>query len=349
MLHYLKQKLVLFKQTSLWYYFIKFFFIPIFDFIWVNIINFQGRFLGILFQIKNKEFYKINKFEDFRSIENNSEFERIAQIVKNSINDELINKIKNKIKNEIELVKFDDPSKNQYGDYKKDFFPLLPDHVKKEVVNFALSEKNLLTATKYLKVLPRIKKIIVYLNVPCSDKEKGAQLWHKDDFGYKSLDIFLGISDIDISNGPLYFLKTKNPLGVFFKIKNIVKNALPGERNKVPLNTFSNYYKENEVGALIGKSGTGIFIDSFSKYHRGGFCKSKDRIMLRISYQTPDSERGNTANDSEKFFCYPRICKKDVKNIFHKYAMFKCSNLFMRFLKVDHAIIFLVRILHYKR
>ena len=345
MLHYLKQKLVLFKETSLWYYFIKLFFIPIFDFIWVNIINFQGRFLGILFQFKYKEFYKINKYEDFRSIENNPEFERIAKIVKNSINDELINKIKN----ELEFVKFDDPSKNQYNNFNKDFFPLLPDDVKKEVVNFALSEKNLLTVTKYLKVLPIIKKIIVYLNVPRSDKEKGAQLWHKDDFGYKSLDIFLGISDIDISNGPLYFLKTKNPLGVFFKIKDIVKNALPGERNKVPLNTFSNYYKENEVGALIGKSGTGIFIDSFTKYHRGGFCKSKDRIMLRISYQTPDSKRGNTAHDSEKFFYYPKIYKKDVKNIFHKYAMFKYRNLFMRFLKVDHVIMFLVRILHYKR
>ena len=345
MLHYLKQKLVLFKQTSLWYYFIKFFFIPIFDFIWVNIINFQGRFLGILFQIKNKEFYKINKFEDFRSIENNSEFERIAQIVKNSINDELINKIKN----ELEFLKFDDPSKNQYNNFNKDFFPLLPDHVKQEVVNFALLEKNLLTATKYLKVLPIIKKIIVYLNVPRSDKEKGAQLWHKDDFGYKSLDIFLGISDIDTNNGPLYFLKTKNPLGVFFKIKNIVKNALPGERNKVSLNTFSNYYKENEVGALIGKSGTGVFIDSFTKYHRGGFCKSKDRIMLRISYQTPDSKRGNTTHDPEKFFYYPKIYKKDVKNIFHKYVMFKYRNLFMRFLNVDLVIMFLVRILHYKR
>tara|TARA_B100000795_G_scaffold268411_1_gene255307 strand:+ start:829 stop:1866 length:1038 start_codon:yes stop_codon:yes gene_type:complete len=345
MLHYLKQKLVLFKETSLWYYFIKLFFIPIFDFIWVNIINFQGRLLGILFQFKYKEFYKINKYEDFRSIENNPEFERIAKIVKNSINDELINKIKN----ELEFVKFDDPSKNQYNNFNKDFFPLLPDDVKKEVVNFALSEKNLLTVTKYLKVLPIIKKIIVYLNVPRSDKEKGAQLWHKDDFGYKSLDIFLGISDIDTSNGPLYFLKTKNPLGVFFKIKNIVKNALPGERNKVSLNTFSNYYKENEVGALIGKSGTGIFIDSFTKYHRGGFCKSKDRIMLRISYQTPDSKRGNTAHDSEKFFYYPKIYKKDVKNIFHKYAMFKYRNLFMRFLKVDHVIMFLVRILHYKR
>ena len=38
-------------------YKLKFFIIPIFDFIWVYIINFQGRFLAILFQLKNKEQY----------------------------------------------------------------------------------------------------------------------------------------------------------------------------------------------------------------------------------------------------------------------------------------------------
>ena len=43
-------------------------------------------------------------------------------------------------------------------------------------------------------------------------------LWHKDDFGYKSLDLFLAINDIDEENGPLYFLKRREPLGVFYKI-----------------------------------------------------------------------------------------------------------------------------------
>jgi len=225
---------------------------------------------------------------------------------------------------------------------------LLSNDVKDEVVKFALSEKNLLTATRYLKVLPVIKKIIVYINVPRSDKEQGAQLWHKDDFGYKSLDIFLAISDVDISNGPLYFLKTKNPLGVFFKIKDVIRNAKPGERNKVSLDKFSEHYSDNEIGALIGKSGTGVLIDSFTKYHRGGFCKSKDRIMLRISYQTPDSSRGNKSDDPEKFFYHPKIFKNDVKNIFHKYVMFKDRNKFINLIKIDNIILFLIKIFHYK-
>ena len=342
----LKNKVIFLKQTAIWYYFLKFFIIPIFDFIWVYIVNLRGKFLGILFTLKNDEFYKINKFEDFRLVDNDPEFKKIALVIKNSINDELICKLKNNL----DLRKFDDKSKNQFNDYNIEFFHLLPNQVKKEVIDFALSEKNLLTATKYLKVLPIINKIIVYLNIPRAGAEKGAQLWHKDDFGYKSLDLFLAISDIDLDSGPLYFLKLKNPLGVFFKIKNVVKNALPGERNKVKLDVFSNYYKENEIGSLIGKSGTGLFIDSFTKYHRGGFCKSKIRIMLRISYQTPDSPRRNkTNNSSEIFTYYPEICKKNVKNIFHKYVMFYDKNFFLRFLKIDKLIIFLVRIFHYKK
>ena len=342
---YIKKKLITFKQSKPWYFFIRFFFIPFFDFIWTNIINFHGRLLAIIFLFKKKNFYMIGKHEDAKFIEDDPEFQKIAYKIKNSINNNLINQLKNKLESE----KTNDPTKNQYDNYTISFLPLLSDEVNEEIVKFALSEKNLATATKYLKVLPIIKKIGVYLNVPKEDKERGAQLWHKDDFGYKSLDIFLAVSDINSNSGPLYYVKTKNKLGVFFKIKEVIKNALPGERNKVLLDVFSNHFKENEIGALIGKSGTGIFIDSFTKYHRGGFCKSENRIMLRISYQTPDSLRGNEAYDPEKFFYYPKINKKDVKNIFHRYVMFKNRNNFLKFIKIDNIILLLIKIFHYKK
>ena len=341
---YIKKNLLKIKQTKIWYYFMRFFFIPLFDFIWVNVINFEGRLLAIFYNFKKKNFYKIDKHESVKLIENDADFQKIANRVKSAIDDRLINQLKNGLAN----IKTNDSSKKQFNDYRKDFFPLLSDEIKDEVVKFALSEKNLLTATKYLKVLPVVKKIIVYINVPTSVKEQGAQLWHKDDFGYKSLDIFLAISDVDMSNGPLYFLKTKNPLGVFFKIKDVIKNAKPGERNKVSIDKFSEHYSDSEIGALIGKSGTGVLIDSFTKYHRGGFCKTKDRIMLRISYQTPDSSRGNNSHNNEKFFYHPKILKNDVKNIFHKYVMFKNRNKFVNLIKIDNIILFLIRIFHYK-
>ncbi|MDB9831901.1 hypothetical protein OAC19_02325 [Candidatus Pelagibacter sp.] len=342
---FLKKKLVIIKQTKLWYFFIKFFFIPFFDFIWVYIINFQGRLLAVIFLFKKKNFYKINKYEEAKLIENDPDFQKIAYKIRNSIDENLINKMKD----QLESIEVNDPTQKKNSSYSVEFFELLPDEIKQEIVNFAISEKNLVTATKYLKVLPVIKKLIVYLNVPKNIEERAAQLWHKDDFGYKSLDIFLAISDININNGPLYFLKAKNELGVFYKIKDVIKNAQQGERNKISLDVFSDYYKKSEVGALIGKSGTGILIDSFTKYHRGGFCKTENRIMLRISYQTPDSSRGNKAYDSENFYYYPKINKKNVKSIFHQYVFFKYRNKFLRLIKIDTVILFLIKIFHYKK
>ena len=340
----LKKKLVITKQTTFWYFFIKLIFIHFFDFIWVYIINFQGRMLGLIFLFKKKNFYEIKKYEEAKLIENDPDFQKIAYRIKDSIDERLIKKLEH----QIEYIEATDPTQKKNSTYSIEFFEFLPDDVKEEIVNFAISEKNLVTATKYLKVLPVIKKLIVYLNVPKNFEERAAQLWHKDDFGYKSLDIFLAVSDVNKNNGPFYFLKTKNKLGVFYKIKDVIQNAQPGERNKVALSTFSDHYKENEVGALIGKSGTGLLIDSFTKYHRGGFCISENRIMLRISYQTPDSARGNKVQNLENFFYYPKIQKKNIKNIFHRYIFFKHRNRFLRMIKIDNIILFLIKIFHYK-
>ena len=52
-------------------------------------------------------------------------------------------------------------------------------------------KKNLSTATNYLKVFPVIGNIYLFLNFPVAEnRERGAMLWHKDDFGYKRLELF---------------------------------------------------------------------------------------------------------------------------------------------------------------
>ena len=335
------KNIVLFKQTRAWFVFIKLIIKPLFDILWVNVVNFHGRILGLIYSFNKKNFYKINKHEDVRLVENDPEFQKIVNLINGCMNESFINELKNKIENS--------PSNRDYmPNFLINFFPLLPDNVKDEILKFALSEKNIVTATKYLKVLPVIKKLIVYLNIPAPSEERGAALWHKDDFGYKSLDLFLAVSDININSGPLYYLKAKKELGVFLKIKNIIKNALPGERNKVTLESFSNYFDKDKIGALIGKSGTGVFIDSFTTYHRGGYCKSENRIMLRISYQTPDTKRGQQPYNQQEFAYYPKIKKKDIKNIFHRYILFKDRNKFLQFIKIDKIILSFIKIFHYK-
>ena len=185
MLKSFKSKIVLLKETKFWYLFLRFIFIPVYDFTWKFIINFQGKILYYLYNLKKRNYHNLDK-NDKLLVKNNSNFISIAKDINNVIDDSLITDLKNNLLNKIET----DPTKNQFVDYKIGLYDSFNDNLKDKIINFALSEENIATAANYLKVLPIISKITVYLNIP-SAKQKGSMFWHKDDFGYKSLDIFM--------------------------------------------------------------------------------------------------------------------------------------------------------------
>lgn len=338
-----KSKIVLLKETKFWYLFLRFIFIPIFDFIWKFIINFQGKILYYLYNLKKRNYHNLHK-NDKLLVKNNSNFISIAQDIDNAIDDNLIAELKNELLNKIET----DPKKNQFGNYKISLYDRFNDDLKDKIINFALSEENIATAANYLKVLPIIGKITVYLNIP-SEKQKGSMFWHKDDFGYKSLDIFMTIRDLDAENGPLYFVKPKHPLGVFFKVKDVIKNAKPGERNKIKIENFRKYYTDDQTSSLEGKPGDSVFIDSFSVYHRGGYCNSKNRIMFRISYQTPEASRVQSINHKYGNYFHNKIKEKEVKNIFNKYILFKKINKLYQFLNMPELLVSIIKLVHFKK
>ena len=53
----MKKKFIKIKKTKIWYLFLYFIFIPIFNFLWTNIINFKGRI--VFFRYKKKGITKI--------------------------------------------------------------------------------------------------------------------------------------------------------------------------------------------------------------------------------------------------------------------------------------------------
>ena len=139
------------------------------------------------------------------------------------------------------------------------------------------------TANNYLGVYPLLARIYVNLNIPTNSKARSSQLWHRDDFGYKNLDLFLAINSIDENNGPLFVLKKKDPVNIFYRVKNEINSNLKGERGKI-LDKDFNYLNsdDGEIIKLIGEQGTGLLIDSIRNYHKGGYCKLDYRITLRI-------------------------------------------------------------------
>ena len=55
-------------------------------------------------------------------------------------------------------------------------------------------------------------------------------MFHKDEFGYKSMDIFMAINDIDENTGPLKTIRTKfDNLGPFARI---IKEEKTGKNKK---------------------------------------------------------------------------------------------------------------------
>lgn len=277
------KKLKIYKLILL--YFIK----PIYDLLWEYLINFKGKVYYFLWHIKKREFIDLGN-NDKRLISDNKKLKIIANKINDYCSAHLIQKSRKELLSE-EFTKTN-PTNDGAKKYNQDLFSRLSNELQKEIFELAHSELLISTATKYLKVFPILDKIIVTHNISNKpEDERGAMLWHKDDFGYRSLDLFMAVSNIDELNGPLKVIKNKNKLGIFSKSnQENTGNVSEGERGKIKLDHYEKLENDN-VLVLKGEKGTALLIDSFTAYHRGGHCLKNDRLMLRFSYQTPDSVR----------------------------------------------------------
>ena len=57
-------------------------------------------------------------------------------------------------------------------------------------MEFATSDLIIKSVVNYLGVYPILRGIYVNLNFPTGNEQTSSQLWHRDDFGYKNLDLF---------------------------------------------------------------------------------------------------------------------------------------------------------------
>ena len=202
------------------------------------------------------------------------------------------------------------------------------------------------TATDYLGVFPIISRINLNLNIPTGKDASSSQLWHRDDFGFKNLDLFLAITNIDDDNGPLITLKKKDPLKIFYRISKEVNSNLRGERGKISDENFDYLdSKKHDFVKLKGPPGTAILIDSIRNYHKGGHCKKKYRIVLRINYSTID-----TTYPLEKRDSLINIYKNSTfeKDFFKNYS-FRNRNFFFKFFKIPEKLFSFYHILSIKK
>lgn len=340
MFKFIKTRLIFFKSTIYWFYLLKLIIVPFIILIW-NVANIKAFFLKLLWFKKNhNDYYKIPK-TGFLKVTDNNQFKLLAK----KINKEAISLLDKSKKNAEDKVLENSNFflKSNEASFKKVFFnELFYDlslELRKEIIDFSSSAFLLSTATSYLGVFPIIHKIQVTHNFPVEgSNQRGSMLWHKDDFGFKCLDVFIAVNDINDQNGPLSVIKSYKQLGSLAKIKNEIQNPIRGERGKVYENDFRKIFKSNDE-VFKGNIGTALFVDSFSCYHKGGFCISKDRLILRITYRTIENSSG--------LFYKENFEENQKNNIFKKFCLTHHSK-FLYFLNLKKIMLKLIRFFSYK-
>ncbi|MDB3888109.1 hypothetical protein N9341_01060 [Candidatus Pelagibacter sp.] len=298
-------------------------------------INFEAKFLYFLWKLKNKnkDSFKLGN-NDALLIKNNQEFKSISQKILNNLN-ERIKKVKDKLLSEEHrkemIEKYGENNTDAFLPYRISIWEDLDENLRKEIVQFASSNKMISTAANHMKVFPILTRVQVSLNVPRENSDlRGAMYWHKDTFGFKNLDFFMYVNDVDDENAPFHFLKEKIQASVFMKFEKMRPFNLSGERGKVDISEFSKFYSDESVQKTIGDSGTAVFLDSFSTFHRGGYCKSKDRIALRFCYQSHDAFYEEHTTNTNHYKYDKNLSTQNIKSVFLKYLYFKKKTKLMK-------------------
>ena len=332
------------KKYIIWKYFLLFLIKPVYQFLWEYIINIEGKILYFKWFYSKKEKYFNFKNKDQLLINDEESFYEIAKEILLKCDSQLLERSREDIKKRVLKINL---SNSGFNSYKNNLNYLLDDQIKRKIAEYACSEKIITTAAKYLKVFPTLNRIEVYHNIPITpEKARGAMKWHRDDFGYKSLDLFIAITDIDDQNGPLYSVDKKEKLGVYAKFSETINNPIFGERGKIEDEKFEPYLKKMGSVILKGKTGTGLFIDSFTTYHKGGQCLNKERIMLRFSYTTPDAI--NLDDNAEELKFYNNHLNKSIaNNNFINFLFFKKKIYFNKLIN-KNFLLYVYNILHYK-
>jgi len=320
------------KKTYIWKFFIQYFFYPFYNIFWQFFLNFKAKILYILWSIRKRDFINLSK-KNTVVITDNETFKDIAKKIANETNLLRENSIKYILSAEYKKKLSDeiDPyATDAEIPYRASLYEDLSDNLKSEIVKFASSEMMISTAAKHMGIFPILTRVQVFHNISRQGAHRrGAMHWHRDTFGFKNLDFFMAVTDVDDESAPFQYLEKKIKASAFLTFQNLASTTKKGERGKVFHEEFSKHFKDNETSTFMGKSGSGMFTDTFSVYHRGGFCKSKDRVILRLCYQSHDAVYDSQLSDLNTYRFDKGLKKNEINDIFKKYLFFKKKSKFM--------------------
>jgi hypothetical protein len=151
-------------------------------------------------------------------------------------------------------------------------------------LRLGLNTRLLDVANVYLGMWSKLEYVDVWYTLPAAAEERrSSQRWHRDFNDRHLLKAFLYLVDVDEETGPFEYVPRSAPGGE-------LESLWPWR----PLG--DNYPPEDDLAARIdgravtftAPKGTVVFCNT-SGFHRGGFAKSKPRVLATFTWDSPAS------------------------------------------------------------
>lgn len=159
-------------------------------------------------------------------------------------------------------------------------------------LRFAAGDPLLDVVNSYREVKTKLVDFDQWYTIPVGEKSErhASQQWHRDPEDQHVVKVFLYFSDVDEEAGPFEYVRQSAEGGAYGHLWPWGK----GETRYPPTEELERLIPESERVLATGPAGTLVICDT-SGFHRGGYARSKPRVLATQTYVdrkvTPENER----------------------------------------------------------
>lgn len=246
---------------------------PIFEFAWEYIFNFKEKILYLSSPYKGalRPLVKKNRLEVLR---NDPQITEFAQAIKAAVTEDILKRRRD------EML-----AKKEQEAYFMNIHNDLDESTRLKMLEFAMSDRVLREVLPYFKVAPRLNSIQLMYNIVRPEfSEVGSKMWHQDDGYYKSLSYFICISDIDDDSGPFHGYEHPESRHSTVPLDKVDTRLSVWMNQRHSNERMAEFKPDSQIHKLTGPTGTAILVDNGLCYHKGGYCKKKERLFMQIHF-----------------------------------------------------------------
>ncbi len=153
-------------------------------------------------------------------------------------------------------------------------------------LKLALSPKVVAIANGYMDMYSKFFMQSLILVAPVGDATPiSSQRWHRDPEDKKLCKIFVYLNDVDEETGPFTYATKTHADG---KWGNLFPQRPPQGRTNINEEVLGRILPKENFKVVTGRAGAIVFADT-TGIHRGGYAKTKQRLMSTAGFCSPAS------------------------------------------------------------